>query len=46
VYAELQLTSSFYASVGNMSTKVAMHFVRLLEDDDSALDNLLCVAFR
>jgi ELMO domain-containing protein len=32
--------------VGNMSTQAAMHFVRLVEDDDSAFDNLFCVAFQ
>jgi hypothetical protein len=32
--------------VGNMGTKAAMHFVRLVEDDDSAFDNLFCVAFQ
>jgi ELMO domain-containing protein len=29
-----------------MSAKVAMHFVGLLEDDDSAFDDLFCVAFQ
>ncbi|TVU27177.1 hypothetical protein EJB05_29764 [Eragrostis curvula] len=31
---------------GNMSTKAALHFVRLLEEDDAAFDNLFCVAFQ
>ncbi|KAF8648768.1 hypothetical protein HU200_064588 [Digitaria exilis] len=31
---------------GKMSTKAAVHFVQLLEDDEAAFDNLFCVAFQ
>ncbi|KAL6906034.1 hypothetical protein ACP4OV_003635 [Aristida adscensionis] len=31
---------------GNMGTKAGAHFVQLLEDDDTAFENLFCVAFQ
>ncbi|KAL6595422.1 hypothetical protein ACP70R_047762 [Stipagrostis hirtigluma subsp. patula] len=31
---------------GNIRTKAGIHFVQLLEDDDTAFDNLFCVAFQ
>ncbi|KAL6642186.1 hypothetical protein ACP70R_020367 [Stipagrostis hirtigluma subsp. patula] len=31
---------------GNIRTKAGVHFVQLLEDDDTAFENLFCVAFQ
>ena len=36
----------FAPLIGNMSTIAGAHFVRLLENDDAAFDNLFCVAFQ
>ncbi|KAJ1264598.1 hypothetical protein BS78_08G011500 [Paspalum vaginatum] len=33
-------------AAGKMSTKAGVHFIQLLEDGDSAFDNLFCVAFQ
>uniref|UniRef100_K3Y994 ELMO domain-containing protein n=1 Tax=Setaria italica TaxID=4555 RepID=K3Y994_SETIT len=33
-------------AAGKMSTKVGVHFIQLLEDDEAAFDNLFCVAFQ
>ncbi|KAF8644074.1 hypothetical protein HU200_066584 [Digitaria exilis] len=42
----LDLQSDDYLFVGKMSTKAAVHSVQLLEDDETAFDNLFYVAFQ